>query len=105
MRTTMPRLHDAEFRESVKKRISALTPDAQPRWGKMSADQMLWHLSAALEASLGRVPYDVQPSPMPKALMRFFVLKGPWPKGRTPTLPQFEAQSKYDFEAEKKRVL
>jgi hypothetical protein len=101
----MPRLHDPAFRDSVKSRIRTLTPEAKPRWGRMSADQMLWHVNSALDAALGKTPYEPHKAPMFPALLRFGVLYGPWPKGRTPTLPQFEAKARYDFEAERARCL
>jgi hypothetical protein len=102
----MPRLHDAAFRDSVKKRISALTPEAKPRWGRMSVDQMLWHVNSALATSLGKMPYEPEKRlPLPGPVARFLVLRGPWPKGNTPTLPQFVAKSNYDFAAEQKRCL
>ena len=45
----MPMLHDSSFRESVQSRLKALRPDAERRWGKMTVDQMLWHVNSALE--------------------------------------------------------
>lgn len=102
----MPRLHDPAFRESVKTRVQSLRPDAKAKWGRMSVDQMLWHVNSALAASLGKIPYEPDKRlPLPGPVARFLVLHGPWPKGKTPTLPQFVAKSNYDFAAEQKRCI
>jgi hypothetical protein len=37
----MPALHDTAFRETLRTRLKSLRPDAKPKWGKMSLDQML----------------------------------------------------------------
>jgi hypothetical protein len=102
----MPSLHDPAFRQSVRERLHGLTPADPPRWGRMTPDQMLWHVNAALDAALGHVPYEGTVGPkLPKPILRFMVLHGPWPKGRTPTLPQFVARERYDFDAERARCL
>lgn len=102
----MPELHDAAVRESLKTRLKSLKPDSQRKWGKMSADQMLWHLRSALELAVGRtsVTPSKAPVPLPQAVLRFAVIKLPWVKG-APTVPQIVAKGEHDFEAERTRCL
>ena len=101
----MPKLHDSEYRESIKARVKAVRPDAPRKWGSMSVDQMMWHLGSTLEMCLGRLTSDEKPPfPLPKTLFRLIVLDMPWPKG-APTLPQTKASGQYDLEAERARCL
>lgn len=103
----MRRLHDAPVREEIKRRIMALTPLSERRWGRMTPDQMLWHCSQPIDAALGNIPFGDPPSriPLPKSWIAFMILKGPWPKGRTPTMPSWEARATYDFEEQRRRLL
>ena len=102
----MPLLHDPAVRSQMESRLRALTPDRRPLWGKMSVDQMLWHLNAAAGAALGEIevtPPDRKP-PIPGWLLKFLVINVPWGKG-APTMPAFVATRQYDFEAERTRSL
>ena len=100
----MPRLHDPVAREGIRTRVRALRPDAQRRWGKMSVDQALWHLTCALEVALGRATAPRDKLPLPPWAMKVLVLNLPWPKG-APTNPAWVAKSSYDFNAERERCL
>lgn len=100
----MPTVHDPSTRESLRARLASLRPDTRPRWGRMSVDQMLWHVNQGLVVALGRAPSPTMKAPLPKPVMRFLVLALPWPKG-APTAPQWVAKDQYDFEAERARCL
>jgi hypothetical protein len=98
----MALLHEPEVRSSIEGRLARLTPEARARWGKMSVDQMLWHVNQAMGVPLGEVvPDDIRP-PLPKAMIKFMVLSLPWVKG-APTNPAFVPKRQYDFEAERAR--
>ena len=101
----MPMIHDAAFRDQVRSRLGSLRAELSPRWGTMTADQMLWHVSATFENALGR--YAVAPVhiPLPRALVKFLVITVPWRKGKTRTAPEFIARERYDFEQERVRML
>ena len=102
----MPRLHDPATKAAMIRRIQTLTPTSQRRWGRMTIGQMLWHVNTAMAAAMGKESYgEVKPMPFPKWFMRFAVLNFPWVKGKTPTLPKFEAKDDKDFEAERRRLL
>ena len=101
----MPRLlHDPAVRDSIRARIQQLRPDTPRKWGKMTADQMLWHLNQSVENTLGRLIPAPMKMGMPVALIRFAVFNVPWPKG-APTPAEYVAGERYDFAAEKERCL
>ena len=100
----MPMLHDPAVRDTFRNRIQALRPDAPRQWGKMSVDQMLWHVNAALSSILGKTTHEPVKSPLPAPVFRFLVLNMPWPKG-SPTHPDYIAGARYDFDGEKARCL
>jgi hypothetical protein len=100
----MPRLHDSTFRCDVVKRLRSLRPDSQRQFGKMSADQMLWHVNCALENALGTRPIAAAKIPIPKPVLKFIVMNLPWGKGN-PTAPEFIATSNHDFESERTKCI
>ena len=100
----MPLLHDSQFRSELQARLRALQPASKPQWGKMSVDQMLWHVNQGLALSLGQISAAPGKTPLPKPIMRFLVVNLPWPKS-APTLPVLKAEETYDFEKERTRCL
>jgi hypothetical protein len=98
-------LHEAATRDSIEERLRKLTPESPRQWGKMTIDQMLWHVNTSMELCLGKKPYTPEKMRMPRALLRFAVLNLPWPKG-SPTSPDAIPKAPtYDFEAEKEKAL
>jgi hypothetical protein len=103
----MPLVHDPSFRSSLVGRLRTLRPDQPRRWGKMSVDQMLWHVNSGLTMAMGKLDVtgvEFPSLPLPRGVVKFLVLNVPWPKG-APTLPPLRAEHAYDFEAERKRCL
>ena len=100
----MPLLHDPDVRTRIEERLRALSPDAPRQWGKMTADQMLWHVNQLLSFTVGESTAPNQKQPIPLPLFRFVVTYLPWPKG-APTHDSAVAKSKYDFESERARCL
>ncbi|MGH9255564.1 MAG: DUF1569 domain-containing protein [Vicinamibacterales bacterium] len=100
----MKKMHDPSYRAQLVQRVQALRPDTQRKWGTMSVDQMLWHVSDALALSIGDMTIPVEKPPMPRGLLKFIVLNLPWSKG-APTHPAFVAKRNYDFTAERARCL
>jgi hypothetical protein len=98
------RMHDPAVRESIRARLEQLRPDSPRKWGKMTADQMLWHLNQSLENTLGRLVPAPMKMPMPVGVIRFAVFNLPWPKG-APTPAEYRAGERHDFAAEKARCL
>jgi hypothetical protein len=98
-------LHDPAVRQSLRTRVQGLRPDAIRKWGKMTVDQMLWHVNQALGQAVGQVPADPVKAPLPKPILKFMVLNLPWVKG-APTAPEFVADmQRCEFEAERDRCL
>ena len=98
-------LHDAAVRASLTERLNRLTTGSQRQWGKMTVDQMLWHLNEGFEMGLGRRTVSKMKVPLPRFLLRFFIFNLPWPKGKARTHPDLEAKAAYDFEAERARAI
>lgn len=97
-------LHDASLRTTIEMRVRSLRPDLNPRWGRMSVDQMLWHVNEAMAAALGEKQMAPARSPLPRPMLKFLVLNLPWMKG-APTNPAFLATAHHDFDAERQRCL
>jgi len=100
----MALIHDPQTRASIERRIRSLTPESRAVWGRMSVDQMLWHINQAMGLSLGTVTVGPGGPTMPPWLMRTLVIKLPWPKNG-PTHPDFVAKRRYDFADERERAL
>src|SRR4026208_2126772 len=98
-------LHDPPVRDSIKQRVTALRADSARLWGKMTVDQMLWHVNCGLENALGRFDVKDQKLPLPNSVVKFLVLNLPWRKGKTPTAREFLAKGQYDFATEQARLL
>lgn len=97
----MPTLADAPTRAAVLARLARLTPDATPAWGRMTAPQVLAHLTDAFRMAFGELPC----APRHVAVARTFPMKHlllyvlPMPKG-VPTAPELLARTATDWEAE-----
>ena len=99
----MALLHDPAYKAEVLRRLNALRPDTNGRWGKMSVAQMLWHVNEAMEGALGRVVTEPVRVLLPRSMLKFFVLNAPWGKG-APTLKRWIPRSNsYDFASERDR--
>jgi hypothetical protein len=101
---TVQMLHDPEVRIAIETRVKALRPDAPRKWGAMTPEQMLWHVSQLLSFALGQGKCEPQKAPMPLPILRFLLLNMPWPTG-APTNPNALAKDTYDFDAERERLL
>ncbi|MDP9348019.1 MAG: hypothetical protein M3P24_02590 [Gemmatimonadota bacterium] len=63
-------LWDPESVTDVQNRLDRLTPDLQPRWGRLAPHAMVCHLSDALRITLG----EISPSPI-RSPLRYPPLK------------------------------
>jgi hypothetical protein len=93
-------------REALSRRIAALTPAATARWGRMTADRMLAHLSQSARMALGELPVK----PRGKRAFEVFPLRHlilyvlPFPRG-APTAPELLAAPPATVEAEKSTLV
>lgn len=104
----MEDIFNAKEAQNYIDRINKLTPFADPKWGKMSVDQMLAHCNVTYE-----MVYEPQkhkaPGGIAKLILRNFVkpkvvgekLYAP----SSPTAPQFIIKGRQDFILEKKRLI
>jgi hypothetical protein len=83
---------EVDTREIVR-RIQAVRPDDQRRWGRMSAHQMVCHLSDACRMATGDVPVRDIAVPVPRAAMRWLALYMPlrWRSGHV-TVPEIDQE-------------
>ena len=95
---------DADVRTRLVERMRMLREDTPRKWGSMTPAQMVWHLNSALANACGDVEYKFRGprNGVVRSLVRFFVLRAPWPKG-VPTAPEMTAGPSYDLEAERAR--
>jgi hypothetical protein len=77
----MKNLLHPETKSEILSRIDALHPQSKPVWGKMNVNQNMRHLALALDIPLGALdPTIVKLPPMPKWLLKFFLLNTKPPK-------------------------
>lgn len=72
-------LADPADRERVFLRLARVTPDSRRRWGTMTPNEMLCHLSDAFRTALG----ELHPAPIPA----LFGIRGPFAKWVALSLP------------------
>ena len=79
----MRTLQNARDRNQLLERLARVEPDSQPRWGKMSAHQMICHLNDSLRAPLGEKYISPSTSFFKRAVLKHFALWAPipWPHG------------------------
>ncbi|NND05563.1 MAG: DUF1569 domain-containing protein [Saprospiraceae bacterium] len=102
-----PNLFDKAACQLAIARISQLTPETKPQWGKMTVDQMLAHVNVAYEL------VHTNKHPKPGWFARFIaktfakeIVVGPKPyKKNTRTAPMFLQTGPKDFAAEKERLI
>ena len=84
-----PSMFDPRVRSAVAERIGALTPDAPRRWGKMTAPEMIAHLTDQMRHTLELSPVAARPGPMRWPPVRWaLIYLIPWPRGRAQGPPE-----------------
>ena len=89
----MRTLESTADRQSIETRFATLTPADQRRWGRMSAHEMLCHLSDAYQLAIGEKTVSSATGFLQRTLVKWLALNTPlpWPKG-LPTRPEMEQQ-------------
>ena len=81
-----------DTRRELQDRLTKLTPANRAQWGKMSAPEMVCHLSESLKMTMGELPCVAKNSPLRRApLKQIIIYFAPWPKG-VPTAPELLAR-------------
>ena len=99
-----PLLHDPEVYARTKKRVESLRLDSPRRWGKMTIDQMLWHVNVSMREAVGDYKAQIKQIPLPKALLRWAVINVPWGHGAQ-TRSDMHVTATHDFHEQKGECL
>jgi Protein of unknown function (DUF1569) len=89
----MKSLRNAVDKEEILTRLGRIQPGNRPRWGKMSAPQMICHVSDAFRMFMGERKVTPAPAFVPRKLLRWVALwvPLPWPHG-FPAVPELNQQ-------------
>ena len=87
----MKSLSDADVKSEILQRIAKLQHGAPARWGRMSASQMICHVSDAFRLSMGEKSATPATSVFHRTVLKWGALYFPlqWPKGFR-TRPEME---------------
>jgi len=87
----MQTLESKADRDSIAKRIAALTPADQRRWGKMTVEQVVCHLCDSYRTALGEKAASSKTGFFQRTVMKWVALRVPmkWPHG-VQTMPEVE---------------
>jgi hypothetical protein len=79
----MKTLMNSHDRNEILRRLVGVSPTSRPRWGAMSSDQMICHLSDSFRASLGEKNISSSTSLFKRTLFKWVALWVPisWPRG------------------------
>lgn len=88
----MKSLARAGDKAEVLRRLRAVTPESPRRWGRMSAPQMVCHLSDAFRCVIGRRPVSHASTLLWRTAMKWIALylPLPWPEGKIRTRPEID---------------
>ena len=89
----MKTLAHANDKQKILRRLRSLPSSTQRRWGKMSAHQMICHLSDAYRMFMNEKTVRPEPPGLPRAVLKFVALWAsiPWPKGFK-TVPELDRE-------------
>ena len=88
---TMARAQD---KEEIVRRLRTLRADSARRWGRMSAHQMICHVSDSFLAVTGQRRISPASGPLQRTVIKWIALYAPfnWPQG-VPTRPEVDQES------------
>ncbi|MCZ2149618.1 MAG: DUF1569 domain-containing protein [Bryobacterales bacterium] len=93
----MKSVRDAAARKEILARMARLEPGTRPKWGKMTAAQMLGHVAAPMRGAMGEMKVTGKPGPLRNRIIRYLVIHVlPWPRG-VPTVPEYVHAGEEDF--------
>jgi hypothetical protein len=101
----MPTLFDPSARGKIVSRLSNLTSDRRPLWGRLDAARVQTHLADQLRMAVGDVICRSKNTPFRYPVLReLIVYLLPWPKG-APTAPELLATHPAEFETDRQTLL
>ena len=105
----MKSLSSASDKTEIATRLQAVKAASPRRWGKMSAHQMVCHLSDSFRGAMGERPLSPAPGYFARGVVKWLALYVPvrWPKG-VQTRPEMDQEiggtRPGDFEADKREL-
>jgi hypothetical protein len=89
----MKTLAREQCKAEIVRRLRTLGPDSARRWGRMSAHQMVCHLSDSFRMMTGQTPVSDATGWLQRTLVKWIALYAPlrWPPG-IPTRPEVDQQ-------------
>ncbi len=97
----MKSMFDGECRRQALSRLKRVDPERRPRWGRMTAQQMVVHLSQQMRHALGDEPVARRKSVLGWPIVRSASIYWlPWPKGRIQAPPEALAGRPTTWEAD-----
>jgi len=92
--------------EHFRRRLDAITPDLQRRWGTLEPVAMLAHLRRAVEISLGDHPAPDESTFLTRTLLKPLALTiMPWPKGKIKVPEVYAPAPEGDLDEERAKLL
>lgn len=87
----MSTLADPDVRTRCCERIARLDPNASPKWGRMTAPQMVCHLNDSFRVGAGEKDASSDTNLVKQTVFKWVALHTPfpWPHG-VPTMPEVE---------------
>ncbi len=92
-------IYDRSEREAIARRLDALPHDRQPRWGKMTAPQMVTHLLEAYRMRSGELALRRRPMPLRPLVKWLMLYVLPFPKG-APTAKELLSRKPSTWESD-----
>jgi hypothetical protein len=88
----MKTLAQERCQAEIVRRLMTVRPDSASRWGRMSAPQMVCHLSDAFRMAIGTKPVSDATGRLQRTLVKWMALylPMPWPTGRLATRPEID---------------
>ena len=80
--------------DELLRRIEQVRPDSQRKWGRMSAHQMICHLTDAFRMATGDKAVTGSPTLRDRTLIKWIALHLPlaWPEGTIRTVPEVDQE-------------
>lgn len=86
----MPTIFDPDTLARILKRIERLDATRAPEWGRMTAPQMICHLSAAMQHTLGELETEIRGGPLAHwPLNKLVIHVIPWPRSKAKAPKEF----------------
>ena len=102
----MPSLFEPQARRAILDRIARLTPERKPSRGRLTAPEMVCHVSCDLRQSLGELDAGPPTGRFSRFPFNWLVIHViPWPRGKGKSPPEFLATRPTTWSSDVNRLL